>query len=148
MTDVRELIMSRIEAIIAGIAGATTTGRMRPFTSDDELPAVIVYDGAEESDEQNKPRPATSPITVTMTPEIFIQVSADDAADAGSAMNNIRASIIRTILEDAILATLVVNGGNSVWYEGCETSIVQTNVALAEMKLMFAFRYVLSPNQL
>jgi len=136
--DRREEILARLAVVAAGISGVVTAVRNSVGLSDDKRPAIDILDADEVS------APALSsqgkgPQLVTMTPEIYIMV-AETPENLGPAINAIRASVIKAILEDTDLQNLTGDNG-SIRYEGCATGLSRGRSMEGEMGASIAFTY-------
>lgn len=158
MTDRREAILVRLLAIATAAPGAVTAARNRDAVADVESPAVIIYDGDEiVSETTDAPfeirRPAVKPRIVAMSPTIEVSLG-DAPANAGTAINALRAYLLKTILQDQALASLVVSDMGSppvargIHYLGCTMGSGLGRSLQANLILNFAFTYVLSVEDL
>lgn len=149
MTDARELILARLVQIAEGIEGIKTVSRNpAPGLSEHMRPAILIYDGDEETvaDERPGRRPPTVPKLVSMTPEVYIQLG-DLPEDVGTSLNVFRAKYIKAVLTDIdMIALLGSNGGMS--YEGCSTALSRGRRVEGEVNPVFTFLYVLEPAKL
>ena len=67
MVDVREDILARLLVVVATIPNIRSAHRNNVDITEDQLPAALVLDGDEETNEAQN-RPSNSPIMVQMTP--------------------------------------------------------------------------------
>ena len=148
MPDLREDILARLLEVAATVPGVPHVLRNRAGISEASRPAIIVLDADEAVEDEDLAggRPGRAPQIVIMTPEIFILVS-KRAADIGAELNMLRRRIIRRVLTDATLLSLVGPNG-SIGYAGCGTALAVGRSMEGEMAVSFAFRYVLKPAQL
>jgi len=81
-----------------------------------------------------------------MTPEVLILLGASPES-VGSALNVLRAKLIKAVITDAQLIALAgVNG--RVRYAGCATHLGHGRSMEGAMGVQFTFAYVLRPEQL
>lgn len=152
MTDVREQILTRLSAV-AGLAAAAvdvsdsvTVGRNKTQLSDSARPAIIVMDGSEQTEDgYGRGRPSTTPIIVTMRPEVWVFAGALPE-DIGELMSAFRATIIKKVLTDPDLLNMSKDG--DLRYEGCTTRFTSGARIEGDLGVMFALRYVLRPTEL
>lgn len=147
MTDKREQILVRLLAISKAVPGIAAAFRNKDEISDKQRPCILILDAdeaANDGDPMN--RPNRSPRRVGMTPEIYILLGAKPE-DIGTQINTLRASLVKAILTDADLATIVGSNGD-VRYEGCATSLARGRTMEGEMGVSFTFTYVLRPEDL
>lgn len=147
MADRREQILVRLLAIANGIEGVATAVRNRALVDDEEQPAIQILDAdeqAEDSDPRN--RPANAPRRVAMTPEIFVTLG-ERVENVGTAVNEMRAKVVKAILTDATLQNLVSTSGE-IRYEGCATGLSAARQMEAAMAVSFTFVYPLRPAEL
>ena len=110
MADVRETILERLVQVVA--IDGIITARRNDFEglTDQMLPAAVVMDGDETSDDRDpKSRPANSLRRITMTPRVQITAIAQPEA-IGTDLNTLRARIVRAVLTDATLLETLVRG--------------------------------------
>ncbi|MBX9757210.1 MAG: hypothetical protein K2Y29_00425 [Beijerinckiaceae bacterium] len=139
MSDRREAILARL-VDVAAIAGVSHVSRNQIGVDDLALPAIIILDGDETPvlDPAGRPR---GPRLVRMHAEAHILVNGDYET-IGSVMNAFRAALIKAVLEDATLATLVGSNGD-IAPGGCSVSFAEGNQLEGEMAIAFAFTYPL-----
>lgn len=148
--DRREAILVRIKEVLATYVPTNHAFRNRLRIPDELLkegPVAVVLDGDETPDDTayGRGRPATTPVIVTMTPEIYTFVA--DAADVvGTSVNTLRGKIIKGVLTDETLVALCHNG--DIRYQGFMTGFAFGRSLEGEAGLSFAFQYVLRPTQL
>lgn len=146
MADRREPILARILVVLNTAVGLAE--RNNQTISETRRPIALLFDADEEAEELPSGRPANSPLRVEMTPEIYVLMGAK-TADIGTVINAMRASVIKAILTDADLASLVgVGKGGSISYDGCTTTLAQGRQRDANMAIGFTFRYSLVPADL
>lgn len=137
--DVRETILKRIETI-CGTVGASVK-RMAVDAHWSQRPGIILNDG-DESIAVNKG--GLAPLIVTLRPQIILLV---EGSNPGTAINRLRAALIKALLTDSTLAeTLGTNG--AIKYIGCETGINRAQAMEGDMALNFECNYVLNPTEL
>ena len=81
-----------------------------------------------------------------MTPEVLILLG-NTPQTVGTALNALRASLIKAVLTDAQLSALVGTNGR-VRYAGCSTHLGHGRSMEGFMGVHFSFAYVLRPEQL
>ena len=108
------------------------------------LPCVILLDGDEEADTRASTRghPPTAPNRAVMQPEIYI-VTSDDPALVGPALNRVRLMLLRSVLTDATLASLALDG--DIRYEGCQTALALGRSITGEMGLVMSIARIHQP---
>lgn len=148
--DRREAILARLETIQAEIDGINKTFRNRgDEITDTDKPASSLYDADETADERldnDTGKPARSPNKVAMMPEIYLSL-AGRPEDVGPAINAMRVKLIKAVLFDDQLKTIVGPNG-SIRYQGCATGLARGRNMQADMRLVFTFIYPLIPGEL
>jgi hypothetical protein len=153
MTDKREAILVRLLAIAGGLNGIAYAARNDINIAEEQLPAAIVLDGEEEVDDDHLRHnvPALAPMRVHMTPLVSLWVS-ERTPDVGSALNALRAALIRAVLFDGQLAALAGEGGGrssgAVRYLGCAPGLIEGRAVIGNMIPRFRISYVLDPSEL
>lgn len=147
MTDTRELILSRLEALFVAQLPGVNIYRNRLRIPDEKLPAVAILDGDETPDDSGygRGRPANAPVIVSMRPEIYAFTNAV-GDEVGPALNGLRKGIIKATLNDNVLLGLCKD--RDIRYEGFSTGLAQGRSLDGEMAIAFAFVYVLRPASL
>jgi len=148
LVDVREDILARLLEVVAAIPNIRSAYRNNTEIAENQLPAVIVFDGDEEtSDTQN--RPSNSPIIVQMTPEIII---AEQSDEVGSDLTTLRRELIKLVLFDTELNNLIAQssprGNGAIRYLGCQTDLGWMRSLHGALRAQFMFKYTLRPEQL
>jgi hypothetical protein len=148
MTDKREAILQRLVEIAAGIDGVVTAVRNQDEISEHARPAIAVFDADEAADEQawQHGHPGRAPNIVEMTPDVVILLGALPER-VGTALNELRAALVKTVLTDAQLIALVGSNGRTR-YAGCSTHLRHGRSIEGAMAVQFAFAYVLRPSEL
>jgi len=136
MSDNRETILKRIAVICATCA---TTKRMAVDLHQSERPAIVLNDGDESIELQ---KGGTAPCIVTMRPQLILL--ATDGDNPGTAINKLRAAVLKAVLTDTTLATLAGVHG-AIKYLGCETGVARGETMEADMALNFEVNYRLNP---
>ncbi len=145
--DKREDVLVRLLAICRTVVGVQVVERNKQIGSDWNLPAISLFDGDEEASEDFDPgHPPRTPALVTMAPELFVRLG-DTPDGVGTELNRMRARILKAILTDAELVTIVGSNGQ-IRYEACATSLARGREILGEMGLVFRVVYVLTPSEL
>lgn len=143
--DRREDILARLLVVAQGLPGMTAAVRNAGGLSDDKRPAVVILDADEVAEPAADSR-GRGPQMVTMTPEIYILLSGAPA-DVGTQINAMRAGLIKAVLDDAALQTLVTTNG-AIRYEGCATGLARGRSMEGEMGVSIGFTYPLRTNEL
>ena len=146
--DKREQILQRLVAVAAAVPGINTAVRNQDEISERKRPAIAMFDADETADEaaERQDHPGRAPNIVVMTPEVMILLGAAPAT-VGSALNALRAKLVKAVLTDAQLTSLVGPNGR-VRYAGCSTHLGHGRSMEGFMGVHFAFAYVLRPEQL
>jgi hypothetical protein len=146
--DKREAILVRLVAIASGLPGIKTAVRNQDEVSERARPAIVVFDADEAADESNRERGRAShgPHLVEMSPEALILLGAPPDA-IGTALNAMRAKLIKAVLTDNELAALTGTNGRAR-YAGCSTHLGPGRSMEGSMGVQFGFTYVLRPDQL
>lgn len=148
--DKREEILVRLFAIVDSITDAETRVRNRDQLETDQLPALYLFDGDEESDSRGsgRGRLGASPNLVTMTPELCIALKPGPGLQTpGTDLNGWRVKIVKLVTLDATLQALAGPNGE-VFYRGLVTDLGKDRAMQGQMLLQFGIRYVLRPSGL
>lgn len=150
--DTREDMLSRILEIMGTVAGITSVVRNRALRDNESRPAMVLLDGDETprltSDLQRLRGRASImlPQIMVLRPEIYILLKEgrpqNDAV--GEQLNAYRVDFLTKVWNDTTLAQIVGSNGSMV-YVGCETDLKSGSALTGQMKLDFAFNYVLQP---
>jgi hypothetical protein len=146
MTDTREAILVRLEAIAGTVAGIKKVFRNETTTNETDLPAIIVLDADEKADPTDpEGRGPLAPRRMIMTPQLFI-VLPEASKTVGTALNGFRKQLIDAVANDATLTALTINhrGARLV---ASQTSLAWGRSMMGEMGLSFAIPYLLQPEQ-
>ena len=147
MADRREMILTRLLEIAVGVEGIVAAFRNRDEISEKQRPAIIILDADDAADDADpSSRPSRAPRRVAMTPEIYILLGAK-SEDLGTAINTLRARLVKAILMDPSLLTILGSSGDAR-YEGCATALARGRSMEGEMGVSFSFTYVLRPEEL
>jgi hypothetical protein len=146
--DKREAILARFAELAATVPGIRTVVRNSDEISEHKRPAVAIFDADETVDERadRQGHSGRAPNVVEMTPELLILLGATPER-VGSALNELRAELIKTVLTDTQLSALTGLNGR-VRYIGCSTHLGHGRSMEASMGVHFSFAYVLRPDQL
>lgn len=151
-SDKREAILARLKEIFAAIPGIKKAVRNSLDVPEKDRPAIVLLDADEGVDDEapdgrGRPtgRPALLPIIVTMTPEIFV-VTGAKAAQLGTDLNALRILIIKDVLGDETLLSLVKDG--DIKFLGFATGLAAGRSMEGEAGISFSFRYVINPSKL
>lgn len=151
MADTREDVLARLLEVVAAIPGMRSAHRNNVDIPEDQLPAVIVLDGDEETTGDTQNRQSNSPVMVQMTPGILVQVQ-DDNVVIGSMVTTFRRELIKRVLFDtelnALIAKSAPRGDAAIRYLGCQTDVGWSRAGYAALAAQFNFKYWLKPDQL
>jgi len=139
MPDIREDILARLNEVVAGVPGISTTIRNNIDWVDRQMPVAMVLDGDEEV-VSDKPRV----MVVTMTPEITIIEESDSI---GSDLTTFRRELMKLVLSDVTLGALAGANGK-ISYLGCETVFGWQEKQYGALQMRFRFKYPLKPDDL
>lgn len=151
MIDVREDILARLLEVVATIPNIRSAHRNNVDITEDQLPAAIVFDGDEETNDlaDVSMRPANRPTVVQMTPEIVIVEQADEV---GSELTTLRRELIKRILTDTELNETIVKtgrfGNGAIRYLGCQTDLGWMRSLHGALRAQFMLKYTLKPEDL
>lgn len=149
MADKREEILARLVVIVGAIDGVVTAARNQPDIDDEQRPAIVILDADEAADDADPAgvmRGSAARRRIGMSPEIYILLGANPE-DVGTTINAMRAKVIKAILMDATLNTIIGANG-AIRYEGCATGLSRGRGLEAEMGVSFTFSYILNPADL
>jgi hypothetical protein len=146
LADVRENILARLLVVVAGIPNIRSAQRNNIEIPEDQLPAVIVFDGDEETDgaADRSARPSTRPYVVRMHPEIIIAQQADEV---GSELTTLRRELIKRVLTDTVL-NQQIGGNGAIRYLGCQTDLGWGRSLQGALRAQFVFQYALKIEEL
>lgn len=146
--DKREQILKRLVEVAADVPGIVTVTRNQDELSEHKRPAIAVFDSDESAGEaaERQNHPGRAPNLVVMTPEVLILLGAPPTS-IGTALNDLRAMLIKAVLMDAQLIALAGPNGR-VRYAGCATHLGSGRSMEGSMGIQFTFAYVLRPEQL
>ena len=151
MVDVRELVLARLVEVVASIPNLRSAQRNNVDIPEDQLPAAIVFDGDEETDDAQDVgmRPPNRPTVVRMHPEIVIVEQSDEV---GSDLSTLRRELIRLVLFDTELNEQIVKtgrfGNGAIRYLGCQTDVGWMRSLHGALLARFMFKYTLKPDDL
>lgn len=146
--DKREAILARLVDVAASLPAVGTVTRNSDEISEHKRPAIAVFDSDESADEaaERQDHPGRAPNLVEMMPEVLILLGAPPEA-VGSALNALRATLVKAVLTDSQLISLTGANGR-VRYAGCSTHLGHGRSMEGSMSVQFTFAYVLRPEQL
>ena len=151
MVDKRELILLRLFEVLKSIPTLNQWVRNRGELPDEKRPAIIMLDGDEHASETafNRGRIGASPNMISLVPEVYISLEArkPDNVNTGEDLSAIRVAILKAVLTDSVLLSLV-GGNGEIRYNGCVTDLARGRNIDGEMGLMFAFVYHFKPSEL
>ena len=151
MVDVREDILARLLVVVATIPNIRSAQRNNVEIPEDQLPAAIVFDGDEETNDASdlSMRPPNRPTMVRMHPEIVIAQQADEA---GSDLSVLRRELIKRVLTDTELNETIVKtgrfGNGAIRYLGCQTDLGWGRSLQGALRAQFMFKYALKIEEL
>jgi hypothetical protein len=152
MVDVREDVLARLLEVVAMIPGMVSVHRNNVDITEDQLPAVVVFDADEETDDAQDvgQRPPNRPTLVRMTPEIVI--AEKTAGQVGSELTALRRELIKRVLTDTELNEVIVKtgrfGNGAIRYLGCQTDVGWMRSMHGALRAQFMFKYTLKPDEL
>lgn len=146
--DKREAILARLTEVAATVPGVSTVVRNTDEISEHKRPAIAIFDADETADARadQQGHSGRAPNLIEMTPELMILLGAAPER-VGSALNELRAKLIKTVLTDSQMIALTGPNGR-IRYAGCTTHLGHGRSMEAAMGVHFAFSYVLRPDQL
>jgi hypothetical protein len=146
--DKREDILARLLQVAASVPGVATAVRNQDEISERVRPAIAIFDADESADEaaERQDHPGRAPNIVEMAPEVLILLGAAPEA-VGSALNAMRAKLVKAVLTDPQLIALAGSNGR-VRYAACTTHLGHGRSMEGSMGVHFTFAYVLRPEQL
>lgn len=162
MTDRRDLLLERVYAILQGLAGqqigtgpvvqAANIVRNRGEMPTDKRPAIILMDADETSNKEafGRGRPGSTPLLVEVRPEIYVCLEGRKPQNlsVGEDLNAFRIAILKLVLFDSQLATIIGSPTGEIRYEGCLTDLARGRNEDGELGMMIAFRYPFIPTEL
>jgi hypothetical protein len=152
MVDTREAVLVRLLEVVATIPNMRSVHRNNVDITEDQLPAVVVFDADEETDDAQDvgQRPANRPTLVRMTPEIVI--AEKTAGQVGSELTVLRRELIKRVLTDSELNEQIVKtgrfGNGAIRYLGCQTDVGWMRSMHGALRAQFMFKYTLKPDEL
>lgn len=152
MVDTREDILARLVEVVAAIPGMRSVHRNNVDITEDQLPAVCVFDADEETDDAQDAsmRPPNRPTVVRMHPEIVI--AEKTAGQVGSELTVLRRELIKRVLTDTALNEQIVKtgrfGNGAIRYLGCQTDVGWMRSLHGALRAQFMFKYTLKPDEL
>lgn len=146
-TDNREAIMARLVEIAGMVVPPANVARNTIDIPESALPALLIFDADEEADTsaESRSRPASGPIVVTMSPEIYLRLEGD-SGEIGATINEYRRKLLKAVLTDQTLVALCKDRG--LGYGGMATGFAAGRSMMAEAGFSFSFTYVIRPEQL
>lgn len=151
MADTREDILARLVVVVAAIPTIRSSHRNNVELTEDQLPAAIVFDGDEETDDaaDASMRPPNRPTLVTMTPQIVIAQQTDVV---GTELSALRRELIKRVMTDSELNEQIVktgrHGNGAIRYLGCQTQLGWMRSLYGALLAQFLFKYALRPDDL
>lgn len=149
--DRREQILIRLLAIAAGLVGENSTARNVVAIDEDSanLPAIVLLDGDESAiDDDPQRRPSPVKRKVEMSPVLHI-VMGSRPENIGSALNAVRAELIKAVVTDQQLMALVDTTRFGIRYDGMESARnEQGRLVVGQQFVRFTFTYMLIPAEL
>jgi hypothetical protein len=135
--------MARLLTIAAAVPGVAYTARNDLGVDDVALPAIVVLDGDEQIPDMGARLAGKIKAArlVTMSAEVHI-LQDGEPATLGSELNALRVAVIRAILDDATLASIVGANG-AIDPVGCSVGFAQGTRLQGELALVVRFTYPL-----
>lgn len=153
MANNRELILTRLLEILTALGaanGVNAVFRNRDQLTFDLRPAFLLLDG----DETIKPgnagqRPQLAPQIMHIDPEIYciLENRRPNNANVGPDLNAMYAKIIKAILTDAALKT-IIGPTQRVRYTAAVTDMARGRALNGEIGIGFQIEYIFDPNTL
>jgi hypothetical protein len=145
MAEPRELILTRLVAVIAGVTGIMTAVRNQSDIPVSSRPGVIVNDGAEEFLDAPRGEQLSRVQRVELSPQILILVRADSGAEAGTLLTLFRNRIVNAVLSDTTLRGYVGTVGG-MRFEGCavEPPAPESKEPRMDVNIVFTYTFKLS----
>ena len=145
--DKREDVLVRLLAICRTIVEVQVVERNKDIASDWNLPAISLWDGDEDAADDFDPgHPPRTPLLMVMVPDLVVRLG-DTPAGVGTELNKMRARILKAILTDAELKTIVGSNGQ-IRYDSGAPSLARGREILGEMAMVFRIVYALNPSEL
>jgi len=147
--DRRELILARLPLLAAAATGVKAFRNTNDF-SDLARPCIVTLDGDEEAEERDpEARPPNAPRRVALKAQ-FVALASGTAAAIGATINGYRAVLLKNVVTDATLLSLVLDSAvrQSIRYQGASMTISSGRTIEAELRLDFAFTYALRFDEL
>jgi hypothetical protein len=147
--DRRELILARLPLLAAAATGVKAFRNTNDF-SDLSRPCIVTLDGDEEAEGRDpETRPSNAPRRVMLKAQ-FVALASGTAAAIGATINGYRAALLKNVVTDATLLTLVMDsaGRQSIRYQGASMMISSGRAIEAELRLDFTFTYALRFDEL
>lgn len=154
MIDRRELILARLETLLASIddAPAENVFRNRAVLPEDKRPAMVLLDGVEDVSLSGGPKSSRGPAAYfcTLRPQIFAVLQRREIPEAGQIgpeLSQYRVAIMAAVMHDDDLLEIVETNG-MIEYSGSETDMQTGSTMEGQLQMNFAFRYRLDPQEL
>jgi hypothetical protein len=148
--DVREAILVRLKALLAGLGGGIQVVRNEIVDDDGgeqgRKQRIVILEGDEATPEKESTNmPAHAPRTVYMHPQIMLCNFAGSAA-VGAGLSAMRGKVIKAIATDEALIALTIKRQGGL-YLGMESDLGFARAMNGEATLKFQFAYLLRPDQ-
>ena len=147
--DPREAILARLLIVAGGIDTTLQKIRNESDPAAANLPAVILFDGEENSVGDTPKRRVggrPSPQIIEMMPEVQFRLKGKDE-EVGTKLNLLRAKLIDAVMADSALLALTING-ISIRYQGSMTATERGRSMEGGIGCAFVFTYLLRPGKL
>ncbi|TGQ69519.1 hypothetical protein EN829_015030 [Mesorhizobium sp. M00.F.Ca.ET.186.01.1.1] len=147
--DPREAILARLLIVAGSIDTSLSLRRNETDVSGSNLPAVILFDGREESVGAVPPRrpgQPPSPVHMAMMPEVQFRLEAS-ATEVGTKLNLLRAKLIDAVMMDDALLNLTINKV-AIDIEGSNTATERGRSMEGGIGVGFTFTYLMKPGSL
>lgn len=149
--DRREEVLARIEQILiemaTGIDGLNVY-RDRAEFEVEELPALVLLDGTEETEIKSKDKRGPQ-IMRLLTQIFYVPIPPENQLNVGIGplLSDYRVRMIKAVMTDYPLKDLIGDNGY-VEYRGMETDMQSGGEVKGQSRIDFAFAYVLNFNEL
>jgi hypothetical protein len=141
VADTREVLLSRLAALCAGINGVQAVVRNRLDATGMARPAVVIHDGIEQMVDQPSDMHHSELQRMELAPLITVFVRSGASADPGVLMSSYRSAIVAAILRDSTILGAVGSNGRAT-YTGASVMVPDAEAQEYRIELSMLFRYV------
>lgn len=145
LKDKRELVLARMVQVIKELDMYKEVYRNRDEVADSVKPAIVVIDGPEtvvDQPDERGHRPSNATVLVEMTPEVIVLTDTVSTDTIGTDLNKHRAAIVKAIVTDAQLLTIVGANGK-IRYQSFEMALAAGRRVEGQAMIRIAFVYPL-----